>query len=37
MLAKVAISYLFKLQSIITLFIYEAKYVAMCETNKKII
>ena len=37
MLAKIAISYLFKLQSIIALFTYEAKYVAIYKTNKKTI
>ena len=37
LLAEIAISYYSKLQSIIALSIYETKYVAICETNKKII
>ena len=37
MLAEAAISHLFKLQSIIALFTCEAKYIAMCEADKKII
>lgn len=37
MLADAAISHLFKLQSIVTLFICEAKYVAMCKVKKEVV